>query len=74
MKKLILISFLLFSIIQPVNAWDFAGFKNDVKTAKETFAATAEKDAPSAKFVDKCQHMMENPPEHWDGILRATEK
>lgn len=46
----------------------------DFKTAKETFAATAEKDAPSAKFVDKCQHMMENPPEHWDGILRATEK
>lgn len=38
MKKIILISFLLFSIIQPVNAWDLAGFKNDVKTAKETYA------------------------------------
>ncbi|MBQ9207356.1 MAG: adenylate/guanylate cyclase domain-containing protein [Treponema sp.] len=47
--------------------------KGDFAKAKEKFASN-EKDAPSAKFVEKCEKLIQNPPENWDGILRATEK
>ena len=47
--------------------------KGDFAKAKEKFASNAE-DAPSAKFVEKCEKLIQNPPENWDGILRATEK
>ena len=47
--------------------------KGDFAKAKEKFASNA-KDAPSAKFVEKCEKLIQNPPENWDGILRATEK
>ncbi len=46
----------------------------DFEKAKEIFESNAENDPPSAKFVEKCQIMISNPPENWDGILRATEK
>lgn len=46
----------------------------DFEKAKEIFESNAKKDPPSAKFVEKCQNMISNPPENWDGILRATEK
>lgn len=46
----------------------------DFEKAKEIFESNAENDQPSAKFVEKCQKMISNPPENWDGILRATEK
>lgn len=48
--------------------------KGDFEKAKMIFQSNADKDPPSAKYVEKCQKMIENPPEHWDGILRATEK
>ena len=47
--------------------------KGDFAEAKAKFAVNAE-DAPSAKFVEKCDKLIKNPPENWDGILRATEK
>ncbi len=46
----------------------------DFEKAKEIFESNAENDPPSAKFVEKCQKIISNPPENWDGILRATEK
>lgn len=48
--------------------------KGDFAGAKGKFSLNAEKDAPSAKFVEKCEKLIQNPPENWDGILRATEK
>lgn len=48
--------------------------KGDFEKAKELFQLNADKDSPSAKYVEKCQKMIDNPPENWDGILRATEK
>lgn len=48
--------------------------KGDFEKAKLIFQSVADKDPPSAKYVEKCQKMLENPPENWDGILRATEK
>lgn len=48
--------------------------KGDFEKAKELFQLNADKDPPSAKYVEKCQKMIDNPPENWDGILRATEK
>ena len=48
--------------------------KGDFSEAKAKFASNAENDAPSAKFVEKCEKLIQNPPENWDGILRATEK
>ena len=46
----------------------------DFEKAKVIFESNAKIDPPSAKFVEKCQKMISNPPENWDGILRATEK
>ena len=48
--------------------------KGDFAAAKEKFESNAEKDAPSKKFIEKCENLIKNPPENWDGILRATEK
>ncbi|MBP5283985.1 MAG: adenylate/guanylate cyclase domain-containing protein, partial [Treponema sp.] len=48
--------------------------KGDFKEAKAGFERTKESDAPSAKFIEKCDRLISNPPENWDGILRATEK
>ena len=48
--------------------------KGDFEKAKEIFASNAENDAPSEKFVSKCENLIKNPPESWDGVLRATEK
>ena len=42
--------------------------------AKKLFSLISDKDAPAKKFVKKCEKMIQNPPEIWDGILRATEK
>ena len=46
----------------------------DFEGAAETFRKTAEKDPAAAKYITKCQNLAKNPPEKWDGILRATEK
>ena len=48
--------------------------KGKFSEAREKFAGNAENDAPSAKFAEKCENLIKNPPENWDGILRATEK
>lgn len=48
--------------------------KGDFEKAMGIFESNAESDPPSAKFVEKCQKIISNPPENWDGILRATEK
>ena len=48
--------------------------RGDFAAAKVKFAECARIDAPSAKFVEKCESLIQNPPESWDGILRATEK
>ncbi len=46
----------------------------DFIEAKKIFESNSQNDPPSRKFVEKCQNMISNPPENWDGILRATEK
>ncbi|MBO6218070.1 MAG: adenylate/guanylate cyclase domain-containing protein [Treponema sp.] len=48
--------------------------KGDFAGAKAKFSSNSENDAPSVKFIDKCEKLIQNPPENWDGILRATEK
>ena len=42
--------------------------------AKLAFSAIAEKDPAAQKYIAKCQALIDNPPENWDGIIRATEK
>lgn len=42
--------------------------------AKTLFGKTAATDPAAAKFVDKCEKLIETPPETWDGVFRATEK
>lgn len=42
--------------------------------AKKLFESIASKDPAAAKYIDKCDAFINNPPENWDGILRATEK
>lgn len=48
--------------------------RGNFSAAREKFAQNSENDAPSAKFAEKCEKLIKNPPENWDGILRATEK
>lgn len=48
--------------------------QGDFEEAKEIFEQIADKDPPAKKFIEKCEKMIQNPPENWDGIIRATEK
>ena len=47
--------------------------KGDFEEARKVFEANSQ-DAPSKKYVDKCTALINNPPENWDGVIRATEK
>lgn len=42
--------------------------------AKSLFEKTSATDPAAAKYVDKCEAFIQNPPETWTGIFRATEK
>ncbi len=60
----------------------FAAFENpyglfrqgDFAAAKDLFHDLADKDAVSAKYAEKCEAFIKNPPENWQGFLKATEK
>ena len=45
----------------------------DFKGALKAFQSF-EDDAPSAVMAEACRHLIEEPPEHWDGIHTLTEK
>lgn len=42
--------------------------------AKDMFSDLATRDSVSEKYVAKCQHYIDNPPDNWQGFLKATEK
>lgn len=42
--------------------------------AKKTFQKTSGVDPAASKYIEKCDLLINNPPENWDGVLRATEK
>lgn len=46
----------------------------DFKKAKAEFSAISASDPAAAKYVEKCEDYLANPPENWDGILHATKK
>ncbi len=48
--------------------------RGSFEQAKEAFKAIADKDPAANKYIAKCQVLIDNPPENWDGIIRATEK
>ncbi len=64
------------------NETTFAAFENpyglfrqgDFATAKDLFHDLADRDPVSAKYAEKCRYFIENPPENWQGYLKATEK
>lgn len=41
--------------------------------AKKVFESVKD-DGPSLKYIEKCENLIKNPPENWDGVIRATEK
>lgn len=45
----------------------------EFKKALEIFTKI-EGDGPSHKYIEKCLKLIENPPQDWDGTIRATEK
>ena len=61
---------------------DFESFKlaleqftlGNFKKAKSLFGKTASSDPAAAKYVEKCEQLILNPPETWNGVFRATEK
>lgn len=48
--------------------------KGNFEEAIKIFEKTAEKDPAAKKYIEKCKNLIKNPPEKWDGVLRATEK
>ncbi len=48
--------------------------KGDFSGAIEVFEKTKSRDPAAEKYIEKCRALIKNPPEKWDGILRATEK
>lgn len=46
----------------------------DFGKALAGFTALAENDAAAASYATRCRHLMENPPEHWDGVCVMTSK
>ncbi len=48
--------------------------KGDFQAAKELFQSIAQKDPVSQKYVEKCDRLIKNPPENWQGFIQATEK
>lgn len=46
----------------------------DFSKAKTEFESIASVDPAAAKYIDKCTNLIENPPESWNGVIRATEK
>jgi len=48
-------------------------FAGDFSTARQAFMALAD-DPPSLVFAKRCGHLLDNPPESWDGCWTFTEK
>ena len=48
--------------------------KGDFQNAKELFEKTKDSDPAALKYIEKCNAFIKNPPENWDGVLKATEK
>lgn len=76
-------------IFEPMQAEEFNGRKGDFAVfakgyeqfvngkfddAAKIFASTKDKDPAAAKYIAKCESLIKNPPEAWDGVWKATEK
>lgn len=48
--------------------------KGDFTAAKEAFSQISKTDPVSAKYLEKCENLIKNPPENWQGFIQATEK
>jgi len=63
-------------LIQTVQQFEAAleiYFKGDFKDALSRFEKIRN-DGPSEIFANRCKHLLENPPETWDGIISYKEK
>ena len=48
-------------------------FAGDFAAALEVFAGLTA-DGPAQVFAKRCQYLLDNPPENWDGCWTFTEK
>ncbi|MCJ7526262.1 MAG: adenylate/guanylate cyclase domain-containing protein [Candidatus Aminicenantes bacterium] len=48
-------------------------FSGDFAAALEIFTAAPD-DPPAQVFVQRCQYLLDNPPDSWDGVWTFTEK
>jgi adenylate cyclase len=48
-------------------------FSGDFAAALEIFTAVPD-DPPAQVFVQRCQYLLDNPPDSWDGVWTFTEK
>ncbi len=49
-------------------------YDGNFSEALTAFEKLADSDPVSAKYVPRCQQLIDNPPENWDGVWAATEK
>ncbi len=49
-------------------------YSGNFKSAKEKFSSIEDVDAPAKKYAARCQFLMENPPQNWEGVWVADTK
>jgi len=49
-------------------------YEGKIEAARNAFAAIAAQDSASAAYVEKCDELLANPPENWQGVWVATSK
>ena len=48
--------------------------KGDFAGCMQLFAEISKNDPAAVKYMEKCRNYIAQPPENWDGVIRATEK
>lgn len=48
--------------------------EGDFAAASKFFESVAQEDPVAVKYKEKCEKLIQNPPESWQGFLQATEK
>ncbi len=49
-------------------------YSGDFERAKSLFDSISDKDNPAKSYAAKCVELMENSPENWQGVWKATQK
>ncbi|TVQ37578.1 MAG: adenylate/guanylate cyclase domain-containing protein [Spirochaetaceae bacterium] len=49
-------------------------YQGDFAAARKVFESISDLDPPASRYLARCLHLLQQPPEHWDGVWVMTEK